>query len=283
MDFSITKIMMGFVYGFIFGLTSPIPGVSAGTVAILLNVYDKFFSNINMAAAKKNILSVISFLIGLAGGLLGVSRMMMFLFDNHGQIISFAFIGLIVGCLPPIYKKATAGKVEIKNLVIFLCAFTIMVFIAFLGGGLTTNNTIEQFGDITPAILAWLFFASFVSSMAMPIPGVGGSLMMIVFGIYTIYLEAVSTLNVIILTVFIVSMALGVLAGIVITKKLLDFLSIPLYSAISGFIIGSLLIIYPGFSMNVEGLLSIVLACLCFKFAYWLSKKRMRESNHDKR
>jgi len=281
MDFSITKIMMGFVYGLIFGLTSPIPGVSAGTVAILLNVYDKFFSNINMAAAKKNILSVISFLAGMVGGLLGISKIIMFLFDNHGQIIKFAFIGLIVGCLPSIYKKATAGKIEIKNSIIFLCAFTIMVFLAFWGGDLATNNTIEQFGDITPAILAWLFFASFVSSMAMLIPGVGGSLMLIVFGIYTVYLEAVSTLNVIILIVFVVSMGLGVLTGIVIIKKLLDFLSIQLYSAISGFIIGSLLIIYPGLSMNAEGLLSIVLACLCFKFAYWLSKKRMHKSNHD--
>jgi len=274
MDFNIKKIVMGFIYGLIFGLTTPIPGVSAGTVAILLNVYDKFFSNINTVASKKNILSAISFFIGLAGGFWGISRIMMFLLDHHGQIIAFAFMGLIVGCLPSIYKKATVGKIEAKNSVIFLCTFAIMFFLAFSGVDLTANNTIEQFGDTTLAVLAWFFFANFVSSMAVPIPGVGGSLMMITFGIYTVYLEAVSTLNVVILAVFVVSMTSGILVGIVITKKLLDYFPIPLYSAITGFIIGSLLIIYPGFSMNAEGLLSIVLACLCFKFAYWLSNKK---------
>jgi len=102
---------------------------------------------------------------------------------------------------------------------------------------------------------------------------VGGSLMMIALGIYTVYLESVSTLNVILLVVFGVSMVLGVLVGIIVTKKLLESFSKLLYSAICGFIVGSLLIIFPGFSANTEGLASIILAGLCFAFAYWLSKK----------
>jgi len=266
-------IIKAFIYGLIFGFGSPIPGVSAGTMAILLNVYDKFFSSINKEAAKKNIHSIISFLLGWAVGLFGISRIMMFLFDYHGQIISFIFIGLILGCLPMIYKKATADKIKFRNVFMFLLALAFMVFLAFFGDNMTANNTIEQFGGITPALLVWFFFASFVSSMSMLIPGVGGSLMMIVFGIYTVYIEAVSTLNLIILIVFAVSMVLGVLAGIILTKKLLEHFSQTLYFAILGFIIGSLLIIYPGLSFDIESVISIVLACLFFVFAYWLSKK----------
>jgi len=272
MDTSIKKVTIYFLYGVLFGFASPIPGVSVGTMTILFNVYDKFFTSINVAAAKKNILSVISFSLGWAGGLLGISRIMMFLFYNHGQIISFAFMGLIAGCLPMIYKRATVDKVKMKNVAIFAIALAVMVFLAIYGDDLTANNTLEQFGGITPTLLPWLFFASFISSIAMLIPGVGGSLIMIALGIYTVYLEAVSTLNVVILIVFGVSMVLGILAGIVITKKLLESFSQSLYSAISGLIIGSLVVIYPGFSVNIEMLLSIVLAGLCFTFAYRLSK-----------
>jgi len=272
MEFSLKKFLISFAYGFIFGFASPVPGVSAGTMAILLNVYDKFFSNINMAAAKKNLPSIISFLIGWGIGLLGVSRIMIFLFDNHGQLVSFAFIGLIIGCLPVIYKKATEGKIEIKNVVIFAVAFLAMAFLAFFGGDLVVNNTIDELGGLSAGVLGWIFGTSFVSSMSMLIPGVGGSLMMIVFGIYVIYLESVATLNLVLLATFGVSMVLGVVAGIAITKILLEKFSRGLYSAISGFILGSIFIIFPGFSLDLMGVLSIILAGIGFIFAYKLSK-----------
>jgi putative membrane protein len=113
----------------------------------------------------------------------------------------------------------------------------------------------------------------------MLIPGVGGSLMMLVFGIYTIYVEAVATLNPVILSVLVAGMIFGVLAGIVITKKLMRSYSQGLYYAILAFIIGSLFIIYPGFSMNLEGLLSIVFAFLCAALTYWLSKKEGKKDS----
>jgi len=277
MKIRIKKFLGVSMYGLIFGFLSPVPGVSAGTVAILLNVYDKFFSSINREYAKKNFVSIIIFLLGWGAGLLSISRAMMFLFDNHGKIISFAFIGLISGCVPMIYKKATVDTVKTRNVAISVAAFVFMCFLAFYGNDLTANNTIEQFGGLTPALLAWIFFASFVSSMAMLIPGVGGSLMMIVFGIYTIYIESVSTLNPVLLVVFLVSMVFGVFAGIVVTKKMLDHFSQTLYFAILGFIIGSLLILFPGFYLNLDGLLSIVKGVLCFAFAYWLSGKEKTE------
>jgi putative membrane protein len=273
MEANIKKAVLGFIYGLIFGFASPIPGVSAGTMAILLNVYDRFFSAFSWSFIKENLLAVIAFLAGWGAGLLGISNIMMFLFDNHEQLVSFAFIGLIMGCLPIIYKKATDGKPEMKNSVIFLLAFGIMAILAFFGGDLASNSTIEQMGGMTPIVLVWLFFASFISSIAILIPGVGGSLVMIALGIYTVYLEAVSTLNIVVLAVFVVSMILGVFVGIIVTKKLLASFAKSLYAAISGFIIGSLLIIYPGFSFNLEGLLAVLLAGICFAFAYKLSKK----------
>lgn len=267
------KIVKGALYGLVFGFASPIPGISAGTMAILLNVYEKFFNTISVDAVKKNWVFTVAFLLGWAFGLFGVSRMMMFLFDNHGQIIFFCFIGLICGCIPMICKKAAAEKVRVKNASMFFVALVFMFFLAFHGGDLSANNTLEQLGGVSAVLLIWIFVSSFLSSMAMLIPGVGGSLMMFIFGIYAIYIEAISTLNAVVLAVFIVSMVLGVLAGIALTKKMLDLYSQTLYFSILGFIIGSLFIIYPGFSFDLEGLVSVVCAIAFAYFAYWLSKK----------
>ena len=269
----ITKIIKGVIYGLIFGFASPIPGVSAGTMAILLNVYESFFSAISVDLIKKNKAFTAAFLMGWLLGLFWISGIMMFLISYHAQIIFFGFIGLILGCLPMIYKKATAEKVKAANIGVLFAALAFMFFIATRGGDLSTNSTLYELGGISASLLAWIFFASFLSSAAMLIPGVGGSLMMLIFGIYTIYIESISTLNLIILTVFIVSMIVGVIAGIAFTKKMLISHSQTLYFAILGFIIGSLFIIYPGFSLDLEGLLSIVSAVIFAIFAYWLSTK----------
>jgi len=78
---------------------------------------------------------------------------------------------------------------------------------------------------------------------------------------------------VLLLTIFVVSMVLGVIAGIALTKKLLESYSQTLYFAIMGFIAGSLFIIYPGFSADLDGVLSVLFALLSAYFAYWLSNK----------
>jgi len=267
------KIFVSFLYGLIFGFGSPIPGVSAGTMAILLNVYDSFFSSISVEMAKKNILRIFSFLIGWLVGLLGVSRIMVFLFENHGLLISYTFMGLVLGCIPAIYKKARADKVRPRNFSFFGIALVFMFFLAFYGEGFLADSTLEELGGLTPGLLVRVFLASFVSSMSMLIPGVGGSLMMIAFGIYTIYIESVATLNIVLLTVFLVSMVLGVGAGIYLTKIALEKFSQGLYFAIMGFILGSLLFIFPGTAFDLTGIISKGSAVVGFVFAYWLSTR----------
>ncbi|MCL1862130.1 MAG: DUF368 domain-containing protein [Defluviitaleaceae bacterium] len=259
------KIIKAFLYGVIFGLGSPIPGVSAGTVALLLNVYDDFFKSIGIDYVKNNIGGVISFLLGWGIGLLSISHFIMFLFNNHEQVVSFIFIGLILGCVPPVYKKATIKKPNAFNIITCITAFLFMVFLTFFSDNAVAGTYSSN--------LVWVFFASFFSSMAMIIPGVGGSLMMLAFGIYAVYIESVATLNPVMLTIFGVSMVLGVLTGIAITKKMLEKFSQALYFAILGFVLGSLLILFPGIWLDFTSAVALVTGCICFIFAYWLSKK----------
>jgi putative membrane protein len=257
----------------LFGFGSPIPGLSAGSLAVILNVYDTFFTSISAAYLKKNWTVTIAFLAGWAAGLLWVSSFFLYLFGSYWEVVIFSFMGLIVGSLPYLYKRAAQTKLRVGNIGAFALALACMLLLAFFGGDLSANRTLEQLGGVSPGLLAWVFGASFFASAAMLIPGVGGSLMMLAFGVYALYIEAVSSLHPVLLAVFGVSMVLGVLTGIAATKKLLAAYSQSMYCAILGFITGSLLIMYPGLPWDFEGLVSVTLFAGFAVLAYWLSTK----------
>jgi len=265
--------LKGFTFGLLYGAASPVPGISGGTLFVFLNIYEDVFISASWANIKKNLSLVISFLIGCGVGLLGISHVIMYLLGNYERIMYFSFIGLILGCIPNIYKKATVVKIKAINGLIFAVALAFMLLLTFSGGELSTNSSLEQLGSLTPNLLLWIFIASIISSMAMLIPGVGGSIMMLALGIYTIFIEAVSTFNLVLLSVLTVAMILGTLLGVIAIKKLLNSYPQTLYCAILGFIIGSIFIIYPGFSANLEGLISLIFVALFAVFAFWLSKK----------
>ncbi len=270
---SILKTIKTFAVGVVFGIGSPIPGVSSGTLAILFNVYDSFFSTVSWKMIKNNLRATVLFLLGWAFGLVATTLLLAFLFEDYGQIVNFVFIGLIAGSVPMIFRKASAGRVKIQNVLVCALALAFMFFLAFFAGDLATHSTIEELGGITPTIFIWLFFSSAISATAMLVPGVGGSMMMLSLGIYIIYLEAVSRFNILFLVIMGSGMIVGILAGMFFTQKMLLNYSQTLYSAILGFIVGSLLILYPGLSLDLFSAISIVMACLSFVFAYWVSGK----------
>ena len=261
----------GFIYGLTFGSLSPIPGISAGTLAVFFNIYEEFFAFFTWANVKKNMPFFLFFVLGSIAGLFGVSNLLMFLMYHHQQMLLFSFIGLIVGCVPMVYLKARTDEVRPLNICVFAAALGIMILVAAFGE-LSANLSLYQVGGVSLPVLIWIFAASFVSSASMLIPGFGGSLAMLVFGVYTIYVEAISTLNGVVLAVFAASMCLGLWAGIKLIKKLLETHAKTLYSGILGFVIGSVFIMYPGFEMGVHGLLSVVLACILASIAYRFSK-----------
>jgi putative membrane protein len=249
-------------------------------LAVFANIFEDFFLSASWAGVKKNLLFIAAFIVGTACGLYGASHGIEFLQNNYGQILSFCFIGLIVGCIPAIYKKTKnnpgGGNVHwvrrYAGLAIFALAFLFMLFLAFFGGD-NTNSTLEELGGITPGFLIWVFIASFISSIAILIPGVGGSIMMLAFGIHRVYTESISTLNPVMIAVLASSMILGIIAGVKIIRKLLISAPKKLYCAILGFMLGSLFVIYPGFSFDLTGALSAASAAGFAVLARWLSRR----------
>ncbi|MCL2063433.1 MAG: DUF368 domain-containing protein [Candidatus Cloacimonetes bacterium] len=267
------NVFKGLVIGLIFGFASPVPGISSGTIAVFLNVYETFFVNFNYAYIKKNLAPIITFFTCWGLGIFIFSNILAYLIENHGQALSFAFIGLVMGCIPRIYKKATINKVKIRHIGIFLTVLGLMLFLIVNLDDLSMQNPTDKFEEMGQFFPVYLFFASIFTSAAMLIPGVGGSLMMLIFGIYSYYIQAIAVLDLKIISMFVPGVIIGLPAGFILTKKLLKSYSQELYCAILALIIGSLFIIYEGFSDDWEGLFSIILAFLCAFLTFWLSKK----------
>ncbi|WP_051824022.1 undecaprenyl phosphate translocase family protein [Clostridium sulfidigenes] len=102
--------------GMVIGVSNVIPGVSGGTMAVVLGIYDKLISAVNSFFKdwKKNIFFLGEIAIGAGLGIILFSKLITNLLTNHPEPTNFFFIGLILGSFPMLYKRATKGKVK-KN------------------------------------------------------------------------------------------------------------------------------------------------------------------------
>ena len=264
------------ILGIAYGVTSPVPGFDGGTFFILFNVYEDFIHGAKVSNLKKKLPVFMPFLLGALGGLLGISNLMAYLLEHHELIMYFSFAGLILGCTPMIYRKSALNlrthQITLKNTIIFLVSLSLMLIFAFRGTTPEEYDYIYLLYDSGPP-LVWIFFASIISSIGMLIPGVGGAILMLILGTYSAYIEALANLNLLVLATFASGMACGLLLGIRGVRKTLVTYPGELYCAILGFTLGSVLVVFPGFSASLEGILAI-LSGIAFTFlAYFISNK----------
>ena len=269
------KAIRDFVYGIVLGSTILMPGISAGTIGVFLNQYDSFFNSISLKPKdlKKQLDFIIPFLIGCAVILVLLSNVMLYLLDKHYQIMYFCFIGMVLGCVPIAVKHIRAEKIRIKNIIAFAVALFLMLYMTFSGTDEHANKTLDQLGGVSLELLIFILVAGLLSAIAMLIPGISGSLVLLIMGVYTVSVEAISHLNFIILIFYGAGMVLGLLIGIKLIKFLLKSHSPILFSAILGLIIGAVFNLYPGFSFDIVGLLSIIFAVGFVLLPYFISKR----------
>jgi len=255
------------------GITSTIPGVSFGAVALLLNIYEKILNSLNLGNIKKNSHFLILLCAGCLCGIFLFSKLFTFLIVEYEMFTYYCFTGMIVGCTPMIYKRAKFDKVRFLNVAIFVMAFAFMIFLAFIGDGSHVNKTLAQLGGMSIPLLIWIFFAGFISAVAMIIPGISGSIVLLMLGAYTVAIEALSTFNIIIIAVIGSGTVMGILTGAKLIKALLGYHPQAVYSAVIGLILGSTFIVFPGYSWDIYGIIAILLAIISGVFIYFFSRR----------
>ena len=264
------------ILGLAYGVTSPVPGFDGGTFFILFNVYEDFIHGAKITNIKKKIPVFLPFLLGALAGLLGISNLMAYLLHHHELIMYFSFAGLILGCTPMIYKKSALNlskhKITLKNSIIFLVSLIFMLLFAFRGTSPEEYDYIYQLYEAGPPLI-WIFFASIISSIGMLIPGVGGAILMLILGTYNAYIEALANIDILVLLTFVAGMVCGLLLGIKTVRKTLVTYPGELYCAILGFTLGSVFVVFPGFTTGLEGALAIASGIGFTLFAYFISNR----------
>lgn len=260
--------------GLVIGVANIIPGVSGGTMAVVLGIYDKLLAAISFKNLKQNILFLLPVGIGGAGGILLLSKAIKFLILNYPMCTNFAFIGLILGSIPMIWNRmcrcAPDGKLHASGAFWALPTFALMILFLALDNGTIENAIVTE---LTPAFAVKLLLVSAVSAFAMILPGVSGSFVMLLLGTYTTVITAISDLNIIMLIPVAAGCLLGILLGAMFISKLLQRFPQATYCAIMGLILGSLFNIYPGFSLNWQGILSLLLMAVFGYISWWFSKR----------
>ncbi|MCL2709138.1 MAG: DUF368 domain-containing protein, partial [Defluviitaleaceae bacterium] len=185
-----------FFCGLAFGITETIPGVSGGTVALILGFYGELIHSINnfRKEPKKTLGFVVPLLLGVASGILLLGSFISFLLANFSFPTMLFFIGLISGVIPHIFKKTNKPgetfKPGAKDLALFLLPALLLALASHLGESGAAGPA-EQFGGVGPAKMLFIFAGGVVAAAALIIPGVSGSFVLLMLGLYPLALYSV--------------------------------------------------------------------------------------------
>ena len=268
------------IKGFFFGIANIIPGVSGGTIAITMGVYEEMIDIIShfFKDLKKSLSFVIPFGIGAILSILLMSKLISFCLDKYPFPTTLFFIGLILGGIPLLTKKVKSSKIKPINIILFLITFSIIIGMAFMKEG----NYAVSLSNMNIGMYIVLFLVGMVAAATMVIPGVSGSFVLMLLGFYEPIIKTISNItkpsllgtNLSILLPF----GLGILIGIVLVAKILEYLfkkhEVSTYYAILGFITASIFTLsFSLFGVSIslmQVLIGIVLFILATIIGYKL-------------
>lgn len=273
--------------GFVMGMANLIPGVSGGTLAITLGIYEKFINALShfFKNLKENLKFLVPVIIGILFALFSLSNIMSFCLEKYLFVTIMFFVGAILGGLPMLFKKIKGKKLGAIEILVFMLAFVIVLVPAFFSG-----EKVISFANIKFYDYIILFFVGVLASATMVIPGISGSAVLMTIGYYKPIVNTIKALthssdSFIKGFLILLPFGLGVLGGMLFIAKAIEYLlknyESKTYYGIIGFVIASVIaIIYQNFfteaiiSLNfVDVILSIITFGVGLIVAYKLGDK----------
>ncbi len=280
-----------FFKGFIMGIANIIPGVSGGTLAIILGIYERFLEAIShfFQNFKDNIRFLIPVFLGIGISLISMSNVIDYSYKHYPLPTTVFFVGLVLGGIPLLINKTKKEKNKnmLVNVLAFVLTFSLVIVMALADKlfGMSKEvvlNNLSLIGYIK------VLFVGCIASATMIIPGVSGSLVLMLLGYYYPIIGLIKALthfnNIIGNMVVLGTFGIGILIGLVLIAKLLEYLfkkhSKATYCGVLGFIFASLIAI-PVSSFNIiskcvsvaQILISIISLGLGCLIAYKLGEK----------
>lgn len=254
--------------GFILGIANIIPGVSGGTLAMTMGIYEDIIKSISsiLKTPKKSLKLLLYLGIGAALSILILSKLLNYTLTNYAFATTLFFIGLIVGGFPLLLKKAKGHKVSLGYLLSFLSTTSLVIILRLLQ---RTENTVSL-NNVSLFTIIILLLVGMLAASTMVIPGVSGSFVLMLIGFYKPILNTISNITKINLLghnlLILVPFGIGVLLGIVLTAKLIEYLlkkyEIYTYYGIYGFILASILVLILNVYNKATGIPEVVIGIL---------------------
>ena len=226
------KFIVECLKGVMIGIANAIPGVSGGTMMVSMGIYDKIIESVTglFKHFKKSIITLLPYLIGMVIGIVGLSFSITYLLEKFPLQTSLLFIGLILGGLPILTSHVNRKSIRFPHVAIFLCTFVLIIALQMLGKGSFQDTVIT----LSIVEIVKLFFIGIIAAATMVIPGVSGSMILMILGYYypvlsliRDFIAALTTFNVpeLIRTCgALIPFGLGVVFGIFAIAKLIKVL-----------------------------------------------------------
>ncbi|WP_237605650.1 MULTISPECIES: DUF368 domain-containing protein [Salinicoccus] len=275
---------MNIFKGFLMGICELIPGVSSGTMALLLGIYDEFLGAISRIVTKhykKAILFLLPLVIGMGIAILTLTSLIEYLLDHHTVPTHWFFIGLVLGVVP-MMLRVSDYRVEFRtpHYILVLLAVTMLFALGLVRG----NETPPEDLVVTLPLLGKMFFSGILASMTMLLPGISGSLVLLILGSYSIVIYSVNQLKAFNLEILpvLIAVGAGIVLGLLLASRIIQYMLVHYtyltYALILGLVIGSVFAIYPGLPETVLSWFFTAVAAIAGFIISWFMGKRNKET-----
>lgn len=240
--------IMTAVKGLVVGATMLVPGVSGGSMAMILGLYDRLIQSVSsfFKDKKGNLLFLGEFSAAAVLGMIIFARPLEALLSVNEKMMMFFFVGVVLGGCPVICRAAGVEKFGCKEV---LCLFAGAAAVTTLG--LLPKNLFASAPGGTGET-AVQFIAGIVISVALILPGISVTYMLLLLGMYQKVLAAIGTLD----FACLLPIAAGAAAGIFLLTRGLEWVMKRFpkttYLVILGFVLGSVSKVFPGMPRGIE-------------------------------
>lgn len=251
----IVEYLKYFLCGIVFGTANVIPGVSGGTMLVVFGIFDRLTDSISgIKKIFQNFWFLVTFALGAGGAIIFSSFVISSLFDNFAVQTNMFFLGLIIGGIPLIYKLGTSEK-NVKPLcaVPFVIAMAVVIGLTVLEKADVFKLAPDVVNGFDAIISLKLLGCAVLAAVTTIIPGISGSFVMMLIGVYETIITAIKEMNFYVIVPFAIGAIIGIIGGAKLISILIKKNRLMVYSALMGLVIGSIYAILPeGFGFNLQ-------------------------------
>lgn len=255
---------LNIIKGIFIGAGAIVPGVSSGVLCVIFGIYEKlldavlnFFKDI-----KQNIKFLLPIALGVGIGVLLFSNMLNYLLYEFPIQTKSIFIGLIIGTIPSLIREVNEKETfKPQNVIYLLIALAIGIITVVL------ENRMHIITNLDNMSIMYLVMCGVIMSVGIVVPGVSSTIILMLLGVYSVYLQSVANLYLPVLIPLGIGLILGSIIVMKLTKKLLEKYYAQTFYSIIGFTIGSIFVLLP----QGMTLLETILCVLCIILGVYIS------------